>query len=140
MDRVDHASEADRIPTPDISGYEFRAARAKRDSSDSGSVFGGSPSRLEHRSSPSAILPPPLPPSSLLASGTSPPQRATMHFERVHPSATPIVVADVPVELTPERITKAQRHARFAISALDYEDSEQAKKELRTALAILGGR
>lgn len=42
-------------------------------------------------------------------------------------------------ELTPGLITKAQKHCRFAISALDYEDAEQARKELRAALAILGG-
>jgi len=41
-------------------------------------------------------------------------------------------------ELTPTLIAKAQKHCRFAISALDYEDAEQAKKELRAALAILG--
>ncbi|KAI5898025.1 DUF605-domain-containing protein [Schizophyllum commune H4-8] len=43
------------------------------------------------------------------------------------------------VELTPQIIAKTQKHCRFAISALDYEDAEQAKKELRAALAILGG-
>jgi len=35
-------------------------------------------------------------------------------------------------ELTPTLIAKAQKHCRFAISALDYEDAEQAKKELRS--------
>lgn len=44
-----------------------------------------------------------------------------------------------PVELTPGLISKAQKHCRFAISALDYEDAETAKKELRAALAMLGG-
>ncbi|KAF7436508.1 hypothetical protein PC9H_003341 [Pleurotus ostreatus] len=43
-----------------------------------------------------------------------------------------------PVVLTPSVIAKAQKHCRFAISALDYEDAAQARKELRTALAILG--
>lgn len=42
-------------------------------------------------------------------------------------------------ELTPTTIAKAQKHCRFAISALDYEDAEQARKELRAALAVLGG-
>lgn len=42
-------------------------------------------------------------------------------------------------ELTPITIAKAQKHCRFAISALDYEDAEQARKELRAALAVLGG-
>ncbi|KAH9937210.1 Vta1 like-domain-containing protein [Fomitopsis serialis] len=45
----------------------------------------------------------------------------------------------VPVELTPVVIARAQRHCKFAVSALDYEDAEQARKELRTALRLLGG-
>lgn len=57
-----------------------------------------------------------------------------------HPRLAAQPPADVPVDLTAAVIAKAQKHARFAISALDYEDHEQAKKELRTALAILGGR
>ena len=44
-----------------------------------------------------------------------------------------------PVELTPGIIAKAQKHCRFAVSALNYDDVEQAKKELRDALALLGG-
>jgi vacuolar protein sorting-associated protein VTA1 len=43
-----------------------------------------------------------------------------------------------PPELTPSLIAKAQKHCRFAISALDYEDAEQARKELRAALQLLG--
>ena len=48
-------------------------------------------------------------------------------------------VTAVPVELTPQVIARAQKHCRFAISALDYEDAEQARKELRAALRMLGG-
>ena len=43
-----------------------------------------------------------------------------------------------PAELTPQVIARAQKHCRFAISALDYEDAEQAIKELRQALRMLG--
>ena len=53
------------------------------------------------------------------------------------PPAPPVQAADV--ELTPGLIAKAQKHCRFAISSLDYEDAEQAKKELRAALSLLGG-
>jgi vacuolar protein sorting-associated protein VTA1 len=42
-----------------------------------------------------------------------------------------------PPDLTPGQITKAQKHCRFAISALDYEDVTQARKELHAALTIL---
>lgn len=50
-----------------------------------------------------------------------------------HPPFPPPVV-----ELTPSIIAKVQKHCRFAISSLDYEDADQARKELRAALAILG--
>ena len=39
-------------------------------------------------------------------------------------------VTVTPAELTPQVIARAQKHCRFAISALDYEDPEQAVKEL----------
>lgn len=43
-----------------------------------------------------------------------------------------------PFELTPAIIAKAQKHCRYAISSLEYEDVEQARKELRAALKVLG--
>nr|VWO94217.1 N/A [Ganoderma boninense] len=48
-------------------------------------------------------------------------------------------VTTMPVELSPQVIARVQKHCRFAISALDYEDKEQAVKELRAALRMLGG-
>ncbi|KAI9891020.1 MAG: hypothetical protein M1814_003371 [Vezdaea aestivalis] len=39
-----------------------------------------------------------------------------------------------------EAVMKAQKHARWAISALNFEDSRTAVKELRNALAVLGAR
>ncbi|KAG5652066.1 hypothetical protein H0H81_006421 [Sphagnurus paluster] len=44
-----------------------------------------------------------------------------------------------PMELTPTLLAKVQKHSRFAISALDYEDIDTARMELRNALVILGG-
>ena len=44
-----------------------------------------------------------------------------------------------PVELTNALIAKVQKHCRFAISSLDYEDADQARIELRAALELLGG-
>ena len=52
--------------------------------------------------------------------------------------AAPVPEPPPPVELTPGLIAKAQKHCRYAISALEYEDAEQARKELRAALALLG--
>ncbi|EKM84108.1 hypothetical protein AGABI1DRAFT_117552 [Agaricus bisporus var. burnettii JB137-S8] len=68
-----------------------------------------------YTSSPPRSYPPPMPPT--------------------HPP--PVDVSNV--ELTPSMISKVQRHCKFAISSLDYEDAEQAKKELRMALSLLGG-
>ena len=76
---------------------------------------------------PSAPPLPPLPPSA-------------PYVQIPAPSAPPLIeMSPPPAELTPGQIAKAQRHCRFAISALDYEDAEQARKELRAALAIIGG-
>ena len=41
-------------------------------------------------------------------------------------------------ELTSTEIARIQKHCRFAISALDYEDANTARKELRKALGMLG--
>lgn len=75
---------------------------------------------------PSAPPLPPLPPSA-------------PYVQISAPSAPPLIETSPPAELTPGQIAKTQKHCRFAISALDYEDAEQARKELRAALAILGG-
>ncbi|OSX67335.1 hypothetical protein POSPLADRAFT_1042568 [Postia placenta MAD-698-R-SB12] len=55
------------------------------------------------------------------------------------PGASDATLTPVPVELTPVVIARAQKHCRFAVSSLDYEDVEQARKELRAALKLLGG-
>ncbi|KAF8216052.1 Vta1 like-domain-containing protein [Mycena galopus ATCC 62051] len=69
---------------------------------------------------------------------------STTHFRHptnaiVASSPSPPEPEPEPVELSPAVIAKAQKHCRFAISALDYEDAEQARRELRAALAVLGG-
>ncbi|KAJ3725578.1 DUF605-domain-containing protein [Lentinula guzmanii] len=94
------------------------------------------------------FVPPPHLPS--ISSSHQPPSPQNLYSQR-HPFQTPpppppsvsgaiSTFAPPPiVELSPAVIAKAQKHCRFAISALDYEDAEQAKKELRAALATLGG-
>lgn len=66
----------------------------------------------------------------------------------VHPSVTaapPTVVPAAPSTLAPTgeiddmAMMAAQKHARWAISALDFEDVPTAIRELRAALASLGG-
>ncbi|KAE9398456.1 DUF605-domain-containing protein [Gymnopus androsaceus JB14] len=77
---------------------------------------------------------PSLPPTSFMqASQLPPPLPPPISYM----AAAPIIPQEV--ELTPAVVAKAQKHCRFAISALDYEDAEQARRELRAALAILGG-
>ena len=49
------------------------------------------------------------------------------------PAATPAVV-----HLDTKSIERCQKHCKWAISALDYEDLETARSELRKALAMLG--
>lgn len=90
----------------------------------------GSPSSPIFPIIPSA---PPLPPQPPVM-----PPQVPVYF--IRPPSPPAQERDIETELTPAVIAKAQKHARFAISALDYEDVEQSRKELRTALAILGGR
>jgi len=55
------------------------------------------------------------------------------------PQPLPVVAPLPPTEMTPQMIAKTQKHCRWAISALDYEDLEKARSELREALAMLGG-
>jgi vacuolar protein sorting-associated protein VTA1 len=95
----------------------------------------GSPSSPTHLPPSFPIIPsaPPLPPQPPVM-----PPQVPVYF--IRPPSPPAQERDIEPELTPEVIAKAQKHARFAISALDYEDVEQSRKELRTALAILGGR
>ncbi|KAG9121238.1 hypothetical protein FRC07_002887, partial [Ceratobasidium sp. 392] len=46
----------------------------------------------------------------------------------------------LPAMISGQATQRAQKHAKFAISALDYDDLETARKELLNALAIVNGR
>ena len=56
------------------------------------------------------------------------------------PAALPPVVSQANYLTDEEAILKAQKHARWAISALNFEDVNTAVKELRGALDSLGAR
>lgn len=75
---------------------------------------------------------PPAPPPSAPAHRAEPALRSPPL--RCQPPAPP----PARVVLTPALILQTQKHCRLASSALDYEDAETAKKELRAALALLG--
>lgn len=49
----------------------------------------------------------------------------------------PVQVRPPPTELDPETIGKAQKHTKFALSALNFEDLETARNELKKALLLL---
>jgi vacuolar protein sorting-associated protein VTA1 len=72
--------------------------------------------------------------------GLTPTAVPTPPLPRQAPSApTPVPVPSAPVALTRKQTEQIQKHARWAISALDYDDVETAKSELRKGLAMLGG-
>lgn len=78
------------------------------------------------------FLPPTQPIPSALAPQSQPRQPIPQASPQIHHAQQP------PVEVNEEAIMRAQKHARFAISALNFEDIPTAIKELRGALAMLG--
>ncbi|KAJ2968778.1 hypothetical protein NUW54_g13118 [Trametes sanguinea] len=92
------------------------------------------------QSSPSSH-PPALPPhaSPPRQHASAPPLPSAPHTSAPNQDPTTATVTTRPAELTPQVVSRVQKHCRYAISALDYEDAEQAIKELRTALRMLGG-
>lgn len=114
-----------------------------------GSATFGSP----RASGPSFVMSPPPPHVPHSVSTFTMPQSPPMPIIPISPPVSSIVpqsatdLIHVPaypppppreVELTPKVIAKAQKHCRFAISALEYEDAQHAIKELKAALEILG--
>lgn len=82
---------------------------------------------------PTPNQPLPAPPGALRQ---APPPR-----QMAPPPMAPLPVSDQANYLTDEAaILKAQKHARWAISALNFEDASTAVKELRGALEALGAR
>lgn len=84
---------------------------------------------------PTQILPPntPLPP---------PPPKANLQppYTSEHPTNPPQSYSQTAYLSDEEAIMKAQKHARWAISALNFEDVNTAVKELKIALDSLGAR
>ncbi|KII93162.1 hypothetical protein PLICRDRAFT_382100 [Plicaturopsis crispa FD-325 SS-3] len=88
--------------------------------------------------SPSVPSTPSLPTPTLPSQPPLPPSPPAVQPAAI-PSAPPYEEEPDP-ELSPQQIARAQRHCRFAISALDYEDAAQARRELLSALEVLGMR
>lgn len=95
--------------------------------------------------SPSAppFEPSPAAPTSPIEQFPRPPvldQASNPQFRTAHVLGYNLPPAPKPEpELTPKQVSQAQKHCRYAISSLDYEDLAQARKELREALKIIGG-
>lgn len=83
-------------------------------------------SNMPNITAPSA--PPALQPAAAAASGANGHQYGTDEDWRPEPAT-----------VDPTTIANAQKHAKWAISALNYEDLETARKELRLALQLIGG-
>lgn len=105
-----------------------------------GSATLGSPRAV----GPSLVMSPPPPQVSHFAPTFDSMASAQPFVSSIAPPPTtdPIHVPAYPpprgVELTPKLVAKAQKHCRFAISALDYEDTQHAIRELKAALETLG--
>ena len=78
-------------------------------------------------------------PSPSLATQIPAPQPPPQVVRNVAPPPPPPVAPVPPPQLTPKQIAQAQKHCRYAISALDYEDFERARRDLLDALKIIGG-
>jgi vacuolar protein sorting-associated protein VTA1 len=138
---LSHGSPTDPVPITHIGqGQEHGSPASIIDASPP-----PSPTRTHCSASPTHFLSPSSPPpTSYIAENLYPsapplPPPPSVPYVRMPPPAPSPLEPSPPAELTPGLIAKAQKHSRFAISALDYEDVEQARKELRAALAILGG-
>ncbi|KAK4055700.1 hypothetical protein OIV83_000246 [Microbotryomycetes sp. JL201] len=101
-------------------------------------VFPSAPSSI-----PKPTAPPAAPSNPVAANIPSPSPVPNVLSERAAPS-TPLptataTAAALPDTLDPMVVSNIQKHAKWAISALNYDDYETARKELRLALSMLGG-
>ena len=98
------------------------------------------PNHSAPRATPSLppIVPPASQPSRQVQSRPPPlnPPPSTTRYQTPTPAAPPPIPADLSTD--EEAIMAAQKHARWAISALNFEDVKTAVAELRAALDSLG--
>ncbi|KAL8779391.1 MAG: hypothetical protein Q9213_006959 [Squamulea squamosa] len=109
--------------------FNYKHPSAPSAPTSSPHVQGGTPFQASGYPQPSApsLLPQPTP--APLRQTAPPPPPPSFSQQPIH--APPAVVDE-------EAIAKAQKHARWAISALNFEDINTAVKELRGALESLG--
>lgn len=86
----------------------------------------------------SSINVPPAPPPSLASAPTLPsPLHPQSHGLGL--TSPPVSLAPTPKSLSSREVEQTQKHAKWAISALEFDDYETARSELRKALNLLGG-
>lgn len=90
----------------------------------------GTPPSFKSPPASTAAAPPPHP---------SPPPIAARPTAPAPPPPPPRTVEAKTDNFDPVTVAQVQKHAKWAISALNYDDFETARKELRLALAMLGG-
>ena len=88
------------------------------------------------RSTAAVASPPVRPPTDSYYTNVPP----TAHTARpvAPPIALPTAYGQAPATVDEAAIVAAQKHAKWAISALNFEDVNTAVRELRRALEILG--
>ncbi|KUJ24688.1 DUF605-domain-containing protein [Mollisia scopiformis] len=94
-----------------------------------------SPYQPPHQQPPPQFQPPPQQYQPPPQQYQPPPQR---HIPAPAPAQAPAPIRKDQLITDDMSIAKAQKHARWAISALNFEDAETAVKELRAALQTLG--
>ncbi|KAM0788760.1 hypothetical protein ACM66B_002851 [Microbotryomycetes sp. NB124-2] len=103
-------------------------------------VFPSAPPSIPQPSAPPTA---PSQPAPSLPRQAVPPPQPLASAARAAPvtplPSAPAAAAALPDTLDPSVVSNIQKHAKWAISALNYDDYETARKELRLALSMLGG-
>lgn len=125
-----HAPEEEYSAPPVGPGSPFAHAPAS-----TGPPAPPQPSPPSQRAPPPAAAPQPSAPAPPAAWAAAPP--APAQAAAPAPTAAP---APAPATMHYKDISQAQKHAKWAISALNFEDIPTAIQELRNALAMLGAQ
>lgn len=149
QDPLDHVKDADAPPPPSSSSFTLPSHPSAPPAADP-PVFAPSYSPTTTATAP-PVSPPPQarpapisPPANFSRSVASAPPPAQPPLQVAVPAAAPVAASQVPQQVVGNFATddiamaQAQKHARWAISALNFEDVPTAVRELRRALESLG--
>ncbi|KAI9898837.1 hypothetical protein N3K66_005298 [Trichothecium roseum] len=149
--QVPSASARDDAPPPPPSWPASAPGMPPEAPPSSGSQIPPQPSPHIPTKLPPQFAPPP--PEPTIPTAAPPPPPAAVPSQPVVPAWTPPAPAPVPSQQAPpppaaaaaasmhyKDLNQAQKHAKWAISALNFEDVPTAVQELRNALAVLGAQ